>query len=591
MDGLPFLPGFRFNDITKKNYNLSAQFKWTNGYALPREKSIGIGKEPLDVDSILYAKTSDNAGYDPTLTYGKAKDPPISIPESHYEKYDGRCLAFNGFTRVTVLESPVDTYRVRHVKFTYFLVDDTIAIFEPFVENAGYTQGCILRRGPVPNPNRKNRTWHWSDLNNGVELSIYGVTYRLCNCDAYTKQYLSMQGVAMAPDEQMPGDPYTITRHRLTQRQGQQATGTSRRSVEEDRLKQFLINDGKVLRFYAVWDDDWLDTVERKYFIVLYYLTDGEVAVFESKVGQNSCGKDPFPVFLNRIRLPKDRNLLPATFPTIYLESGEEEIKEYYQPKDFVIGNFISVLGRKFLLYDCDQFTRDYFKEMLNINQPGPIEVTEPDSADPANQEKYIPPYTGIGSPEDTLQNCFSLMPKPPKTLDFVTYVLNAAKKLRYKLKLACVREEDKHREFIMAFCLGNDQMTIQEAPSGKNTGFIKGRFMSSVRLRKPNTNVDDQMFYGTKDFAIGAEIWIRGAMFIIVGLDLWTYNYMVEHPHMFTQEAIDGAKKYLEEEGLLNKHQEKIESKPESEQQENEAEKPKTKDLFGDQLIVENID
>lgn len=221
-------------------------------------------------------------------------------------------------------------------------------------------------------------------------------------------------------------------------------------------------------------------------------------------------------------------------------------------------------------------------------------------------------------------------MPKPPKTLDFVTYVLNAAKKLRYKLKLACVREEDKHREFIMAFCLGNDQMTIQEAPSGKNTGFIKGRFMSSVRLRKPNTNVDDQMFYGTKDFAIGkllinhtehsterrgkrfskqykywqstnllyyvisrigAEIWIRGAMFIIVGLDLWTYNYMVEHPHMFTQEAIDGAKKYLEEEGLLNKHQEKIESKPESEQQENEAEKPKTKDLFGDQLIVENID
>lgn len=52
----------------------------------------------------------------------------------------------------------------------------------------------------------------------------------------------------MAPDEQMPGDPYTIARHRLTQRQGQQATGTSRRSVEEDRLKQFLINDGKVLR-------------------------------------------------------------------------------------------------------------------------------------------------------------------------------------------------------------------------------------------------------------------------------------------------------------------------------------------------------
>jgi len=65
------------------------------------------------------------------------------------------------------------------------------------------------------------------------------------------------------------------------------------------------------------------------------------------------------------------------------------------------------------------------------------------------------------------------------------------------------VYEVDNLRDFIMEYCLGNDQMTIVELAS-KNSGFIKGRFMSSTRLRKPGTNVDEDQFYGTKDFAIG---------------------------------------------------------------------------------------
>lgn len=114
-----------------------------------------------------------------------------------------------------------------------------------------------------------------------------------------------------------------------------------------------------------------------------------------------------------------------------------------------------------------------------------------------------LPPYTGIGDPDDTRQNCLSLIPKPPKTLDFVTYVSNSNKKLRYKLKMVPVYEVDELRNFIMEFCLGNDHMSIVEVPS-RNSGFIKGRFMASNRLRKPGTNIDDNQFYGTKDFAIG---------------------------------------------------------------------------------------
>lgn len=156
------------------------------------------------------------------------------------------------------------------------------------------------------------------------------------------------------------------------------------------------------------------------------------------------------------------------------------------------------------MLYDCDAFTRAYFKRTLRVDQPDPIKVSEPKNEALSARKKVIPPYTGFGDPDDTRQNCLSLVPKPPKT-DFVTYVLNANKKLRYKLKMVPVNDVDEFRDFIMEFCLGNNQMSILEVVD-KNSGFFKGRFMSSVRLRKPDTSVDDDEFYGPKDFAIGKQ-------------------------------------------------------------------------------------
>lgn len=126
-------------------------------------------------------------------------------------------------------------------------------------QNAGYVQGCLLRRGQVPNPRRKNRMWHWSDLNNGVELSLYGVLYKLCSCDAFTKQFLSSQGVVVNANEPLPDDPY-MTARRQQQRQQEQlllskamanncVNSISHQSVEDHKLKQFLEYDRKVLRY------------------------------------------------------------------------------------------------------------------------------------------------------------------------------------------------------------------------------------------------------------------------------------------------------------------------------------------------------
>ncbi|XP_025198331.1 EF-hand domain-containing protein 1-like [Melanaphis sacchari] len=555
MDRLPFIPGFRFNDITKQYFNLSAQFHWKNGYALPKVKSTGIGKSILDVDTILYGEKFDIAGYDPTLTYGKAKDDPRPIDPPNFVKFDRKCLSFIGYTQHTINNSPIETFRVRKVKITYFLVDDTITVVEPFVKNAGYVQGCLLKRGQIPNPNREGRPWHWSDFIIGGEVNFYGTAYRLCGCDMFTRKYLTSMGMEVVDNQRVIDDPYTAIRQQKLQWVNEQPKLPSLASdgkFAEDKLRQFLEYDGKVLRFYATWNSDISDPTECKHFIIVYYLTDDRLEINESKTMGNNCGQNLSPVFLSKMKLPKHWSTLPPNFPSIYLEAGNDEYQEYYRPRDFIIGNTISVMGRRFKLYDCDPFTRDYFRDMLKIVQPEPIQTIKLKNNKLNMTQLAIPPHTGIGDPDDTRQNCLSLIPKPPKTLDFVTFVLNATKKLRYKLKMVPVYEIDNLRNFIMEYCIGNDQMSIVELAS-KNSGFTKGRFMAATRLRKPGTSIDSNEFYGPKDFAIGAELYAKGLVFIITELDVWSYNYMNENKDMFTQDAIDGAKLFLESKNLLN--------------------------------------
>ena len=54
--------------------------------------------------------------------------------------------------------------------------------------------------------------WHWTDLNIGTVLSVYGREITLTNCDSFTRSHLASEGVELAPVETGPPDIYQVLR-------------------------------------------------------------------------------------------------------------------------------------------------------------------------------------------------------------------------------------------------------------------------------------------------------------------------------------------------------------------------------------------
>jgi hypothetical protein len=83
----------------------------------------------------------------------------------------------------------------------------------------------------------------------------------------------------------------------------------------------------------------------------------------------------------------------------------------YYEPEDLLCGNSFVVYGRACLIYDCDDFTKEWYTRNLSISQ-SPVALKKPA---PKLIYQSVPKHTGYGTEEDSMNGVLSLNPKAPK--------------------------------------------------------------------------------------------------------------------------------------------------------------------------------
>jgi hypothetical protein len=310
------------------------------------------------------------------------------------------------------------------------LSDDTIYVVEPKIENSGIPQGVFLKRQKIAKVIEElTNNYTWQDFKLGENINFYERIFRVYDCDDFTRQFYEYMGCPLGNPEQAPSDSFN---HFMTVKDAKINPPDTKEYKEyiEVRLggghpnrglEQYIGNDRKVLSFKLLWQDSKYEG-GFNYFTLNFFLADSAVEVKEVRF-QNS-GKDPFPLLLKKQKLAKQ--------PIHTYYPGMSEVPEqYYSPEDFYIGAHINMYGRDCVVYDCDDFTKNWYANNIGIKLE-PISVEEGRKKAVKHE---VPPYNGYGSVEDSLGNVYSLQPKPPKK-DMAKLFTNDQFVLRYEARM-----------------------------------------------------------------------------------------------------------------------------------------------------------
>ena len=446
---------------------------------------------------------SDNRDFSTThyATFGPPKTEKPSRPlkytaRDRWFKLDREVLRFYLFFKEAVYESPEENYRVRKCVLYWYLATDCIEISEPRTNNSGMTQGKFLSSTPASSikPNGFDPI-EVKDLVVGTELTLYGRTFRIVDCDKKTRDYFVQEfELEQPPAETYPVDPIEVRNAKRKVRVSTQSIGGARKP---DTLRKFLMYDKKVLRFKAMWDDSKSLYGEKRFFTLHYYLSDDNMELRE--LYENNSGREKVPQFLNRNRVLK--------------ADGKP-----YTPRDLILGTVIIINGRKFQLLTCDSFTREFYAKLGIVQND--IIVKKVKKVIP---KMPVPPYNGYGTEEDSLGSFYSLVPRPPRKRQTRA---DSTKVLRFKAKFVTDSPQDVSRRLVVSFFLADNTLGIFE-PVERNSGFMGGKYLERGQFINPATGVH----FKAEDFRAplveGTEIEIMNRAFVFLHADDFTKSIL----------------------------------------------------------------
>ncbi|KAI9223544.1 hypothetical protein BC828DRAFT_403054 [Blastocladiella britannica] len=556
---LPFLPGYQFNYIQRPNFRKSHAFDYSNEVPVFREERPGIGGSSLIGQDAKKLTTS--ADLLKKLMPGSSSEDSEAVPA--WIAFDRKVLRFYAYFQEAVQERREEQYRIRKVHILYYLEDDTIHVIEPRGVNSGIPQGTLIRRHRVPvagNDPHHRQYYLFSDLGVGKEVTFYGRTFKLVGCDSFTRDFLEALGVQVDTNTDAPPDPYEVQRREMLSRMR-----PTRPVPPKTSLRKFLQYDRKVLRFYCVWDDTSSSFGDARKLVLHYFLADDTIEIHEH-IAANSGRDGNSTAFLKRGKLPRRVKVGPS-------QAIVPKSDDFYTDCDLVLGAVLNVYGRPFLLCDCDDFTKDYYRERYGLNEFHPIafdaiyleHAQMPEvSLDviPMTNSAFVPPslaisqvrapeykYNGWGSEEDSLGSCVSLTPKPPKK-DLKKERMFGHTVLRFAGVLNTNRQVDRERRFVVSYHLADDTVSVFE-PYVRNSGIVGGKWLerSKVKLQPhqhAGSHESQTQYLGTTDLYVGAEVLLAGFPFVMIGADEHALRFMDAHPHLFPGHVVRGSGKHV---------------------------------------------
>eukprot|EP00405_Crypthecodinium_cohnii_P012165 CAMPEP_0206433662 /NCGR_PEP_ID=MMETSP0324_2-20121206/8661_1 /ASSEMBLY_ACC=CAM_ASM_000836 /TAXON_ID=2866 /ORGANISM="Crypthecodinium cohnii, Strain Seligo" /LENGTH=623 /DNA_ID=CAMNT_0053899959 /DNA_START=168 /DNA_END=2039 /DNA_ORIENTATION=+ len=440
-------------------------------------------------------------------------------------KHDKQVLRFYGYFQEHVTERPDENSRYRQVSIMFYMEDGTLGMAEPKVENSGIPQGQFLKRHRVPREDG-NGFIGPDDFRCGTTVTVYGRTYKITGCDRFTRWFYEENGIDVGEDEPMVEDKWQQS-YKMTKMAERGQIPMSCQAMDSKtygqfmvgqppadlRMSQFLLNDRKVLRFKAYWDDHTLYGC-RLYFVIHYYLADNTMEINEAH--SRNSGRATWPVFFRRGPMYK-RNAVNA-YPGMLISDGG-----LYMPEDLRVGDSINVWGRKVVLYECDDFTQKFYKEYMDIDQAvNKIDVSEK----PIRHVKLNPPpHNGIGSPEDSLINCQMIQPKPHKQ-DLAKMMVLSGENLRFEAKMVNGEPEDECRRFVIAYFPDTDRTAVYEIPV-RNSGHMGGKFREKAKIMNPDTG----KYFCLKDLYVGTTVNICSQPLQIIRADEHCLQFLESRP------------------------------------------------------------
>lgn len=127
----------------------------------------------------------------PDQTRDKPENDYIPRIQAPWIKYDRQVLKFDAYFQESVVENKTENFRIRFCQIFYYLTDGTIHVTEPKVENSGIPQGLFVNRQRIAKKlnSRGGECFTWEDFNLAQNITFYDRTFRIINCDQFTRDF------------------------------------------------------------------------------------------------------------------------------------------------------------------------------------------------------------------------------------------------------------------------------------------------------------------------------------------------------------------------------------------------------------------